>query len=139
MDLTILKRGDLQEAIRSVARAHKLRLIVLYGSFTRGTTSVRSDVDVGVLGENVLSAEAEAAIGEELVHVLDDARIEVRSLNQVSPLFLHSVMNDAVVLFEERSGIAAELKLYAWKLAAETKPLRDARYRKTRNRVLLHV
>lgn len=129
----------MRDACAGIARAHHLLLVVLYGSVARGTETPLSDIDIGILGAAPLSHEDEASIGEELARALGAPKIEVRSLHQVAPLFLQQVMSGGVVLFADTATRAQELGLYAWKMAAETKSLRDARFKKVKERIESYV
>ena len=131
--------AEMKNAIADIARAHRLRLVVLYGSVARDTETAMSDVDIGILGETLLSHEDEARIGEEIARAADMANVEVRSLHRVSPLFLYQVMSEGVVLFADTPSRAQELRLYAWKLSAETKRMRDLRYARVKARIEAYV
>ena len=134
-----LTSAHVKAIFADIAKAHRLRLIVLYGSVARGTETAMSDIDIGVLGHAPLSHEEEAVLTEEVAQKTGLSRIEVRSLHQTSPLFLYQVMNEGVVLFADTKTRAQELRLYAWKIAAETKHLRDERYRKAHKRIEAYV
>lgn len=129
----------MQQVFADIAKAHNLCLIILYGSVARGKETTMSDVDIGVMGTEPLSHEDEAIIAEKIAHATGIAHIEVRRLHQVSPLFLLQVMNEGIVLFADTRTRAQELRLYAWKLSAETKHMRDARFSKTRERIEAYV
>lgn len=131
--------ADAKKIFADIAREHQLRLIVLYGSVARGTETAMSDVDIGVLGRAALSHEEEATIAEKIAHKAGLPRIEVRSLHRTSPLFLYQVMSEGVVLFADSPTRSQELRLYAWKMAAETRHLRDQRYAETKERTLAYV
>lgn len=127
------------DAMKNIAQKHRLLLVVLYGSVARGTETATSDVDIGVLGEEPLTLEDEARISEEFSLALKLPRIEVRGLHRVAPLFLHQVMSDGITLFADTPLRAQELRLYAWKMATETRYLRDRRYARTKARIEAHV
>ena len=123
----------------NIARAHRLCLIILYGSVARGTDTAMSDVDIGVMGHSPLSHEDESVIAEETARALEIPQIEVRSLHRTSPLFLHQVMNDGILLFADTPARPQELRLYAWKIAIETRRLREQRYAGTKERINAYV
>ena len=127
-----------REAIARIARKHGLRLVVLYGSVARGSETAMSDIDIGVLGTTLIPHEGEAVIAEELSKATGMPRIEVKSLHHASPLFLDQVMR-GIVLFADTPTRAQEVALYAWKLAAESQPLRDARFKRVRERAVAYA
>lgn len=126
-------------AAGEIARRHALRLLVLYGSVARGTATRESDIDIAILGRAPLIPEDEAVIAEELALATGESRIEVRSLHRASPLFVETVLREGVVLYEDAPELARFLSLYAWKLSKETAYLREARYRRARERIAAHV
>ena len=128
-----------KDAFADIARAHRLRLIVLYGSVARGAETAMSDIDIGVLGHSPLSHEDEAVIAEEMARVTALPRIEVKSLHRTPPLFLYEVMNEGVVLFADSPTRAQGLRLYAWKMAVETRHMREERYAQTKKRIEAYV
>ena len=127
--------GKHAAAIRRFVQVHGLRLVVLYGSAARGTETSASDIDIAVLGRSPLSHESEAVLAEELARATGMPRIEMKSLHRVSPLFLETVLRDGIVLYESKPGLVRALSLYAWKLSKESAHLREARYRKVRERI----
>lgn len=134
-----LTTEDMRERFAHIAKAHHLRLVILYGSVARGTATAMSDVDIGVLRAYPLSPEDEAFLTEEIARATDIPHIEVRSLHRVSPLFLRQVTHEGIVLFADTPTRARELKLYAWKTAAETKPMRDAKYTRMKERIATYA
>lgn len=128
-----------KETLARVAPKLGLRLVVMYGSVARGKSTAMSDIDIGVLGAYPLSFEDEVTIGEAFAQAARLSKIEVKSLHQVSPLFLHKVMREGVVLYEDVAGRAQALRIYAWKLAVESKPLREASYARTREKIMSRV
>lgn len=130
---------EMRAQFARIAKAHRLRLIILYGSVARGTETAQSDVDIGILGETPLLYEEEALITEEIARITGVPDIEVRSLHRTSPLFLRQVTDEGTVLFADTPTRAQEFGLYAWKLAAETRRLRDARYMRTKERIDAYV
>lgn len=121
-------------AYETLARRYGLRLIMLYGSAARGTDTPASDADIAVLGERPVSEEAAAAIAEDIARLTNVPAVSVHGMHRVSPLFLKSVMR-GIVLWSDDPLLPRKLGLYAWKLAAETKYMRDARYARVRERI----
>ena len=139
MPIDMLTGPKVTAALSRIAKKRDLCLIVLYGSVSRGTETAMSDIDIGVLGSAPLSHEDEAVIGEDIAKASGFSRVEVRSLHRVSPLFLTNVMNEGVVLFEDTPSRAQEVRLYAWKMAAETRHMREAHYKQVQDRIEAHV
>ena len=119
-----------KDRMAEIAGRHDLVLVVLYGSVARGTETSASDIDIAIMGKRVLDFTDEAVIGEEM-HKAIGGDVSVHSLHHISPLFAHLVMQDGVVLFEDEPERAHAYRMYAWKLAAESKYLRDATYEQT--------
>ena len=85
-----------------------VHLAVLFGSRARGTEGPSSDVDLAVearaLDRNALSAELTAKLG---------LTVDVVDLSTVTIPLMDALMNDGIVVFEERRGAGA-----AWRSRA---------------------
>lgn len=125
--------------IERIAREYGLLLVVLYGSVARGTERAMSDIDIGVLGSVPISHEEEAELTEKIARATDLPHVEVRSLHRTSPLFLHQVMQDGIILYADSPTRARALALYAWQLATESAPRRHARYTRSKERIAAYV
>lgn len=109
------------------------RLIVLFGSVAREKNRENSDIDIAVLPARSaqFSFEEEAELANTIAKHTRLSAIDLRTLHGVSPIFLHTVMDHAVPLYEDVPGRAQQYKLYAQKQMMETYHLRNTRWNHT--------
>ena len=88
---------SLEEQLKhTAAPLSSIRLLVLFGSTARGSDTSHSDVDVGVILENVSSrGEVETALGRAA-----DRPIDIVDLNDAPPQLRFEVARDGRVLIE---------------------------------------
>jgi predicted nucleotidyltransferase len=93
------------ERLGAIARRHGgLRLLVLFGSRARGEATVRSDWDLGFLGETSLDRESLLA---DLVVAAGTEAIDLVDLDRAGGLVRFRAARDALVLFEAGDGTFA--------------------------------
>jgi len=104
---------DTKEKIALIAREYGIVLMVLYGSVARGTETAQSDIDIGILGDNPLSHEDSASIGEEIARELQLPAIEAHSLHHAAPLFYLKSCTTVSSSSPTRRLVRQEFSLYA--------------------------
>jgi predicted nucleotidyltransferase len=128
-----------QNALGELANKYELKLLVLFGSQASGRISQESDYDIAYLSEKNLSIEEESQLILDLMPVLqvaDERLINLVSMKTRNPLLLYSITHKGKVLFEREPSIFYSLKLYAWKVFADSKLFRDNCFRIIKERVL---
>jgi len=94
-------------------RAQAVRLLVVFGSWARGTATARSDLDVGVLfGRGEVGLEERAAI---LGALGSPVEVGLAVLDGADPLLLYEVALDAQPVYEDHPGAFEEFRLLAVK------------------------
>ena len=111
-----------ETALAAVARRHGIRLLVQFGSTTRGTTHRQSDVDLGVVLADPDPAPAEyAALLHDLQTLLPDRPVDLVVLNRADPLLLDQVARSCQRLFGSEREFQA-FRLLAWKRFQDYRP-----------------
>lgn len=126
--------------LQPIAAQYRLRLIVLFGSQTRGRAHASSDVDVAVWVEQELSAEERLQLWGSLT-CLFEAEVDLTTLNRAEPLLLHQVASTGQVLYEGKEWAWENFKSYAYRYYWDsTKFFADmARYVSRRAEEMRHV
>jgi predicted nucleotidyltransferase len=114
------------QRIKSVAERHRLRLVVLYGSYAKGTATASSDIDIAVLGESLLSFEEMLSLQNEFSDLFPGREVDVKSLHRAVPFFRYHVMKDGKLLFGDRR-LFTNFKVYAIRAHQENFKLRKLR------------
>lgn len=118
------------EQIKSYFASQKdVVAVYLYGSFAKGITHLRSDIDFGILFDG--KVELYNRLGQiysDLCHLKLPAEPEVRELNLTyPPLFLFNVIQGQL-LFSRNELEKNEFEVAVLKQYYDTQRLRDLRY-----------
>ncbi len=114
------------QGIASVARRNHLRLVVLYGSYAKGTERPQSDIDLAVLASAPLSFETLINLHNEFSDAFPNKEVDVKSLHHAAPFFQYQVMKDGILLYGDRH-LFTRLKVYAIRIQQENFKLRHIR------------
>ena len=97
-----------------IARRHKARLLVQYGSTVGGRTHAGSDVDVAVLFEGEPDYARVGGLLADLEGAFPGRDVDLGLLNHADPLFLKKVLENARLLAGSLRDLAS-LRLYAFR------------------------
>jgi len=93
-----------REQIAEVLRQHPVRLGVLFGSHARGTPTPQSDVDIGIVFVDELTATERLEVQVELVATLTETikqdLIDITDLERVDPGVGRSALQNGVILVD---------------------------------------
>jgi predicted nucleotidyltransferase len=103
-----------QKKIDEVAKAHDLKLMLLFGSHAKGTAKSDSDLDVAVLGNNPIGTDQIIDLNNDLAEVFQVKEIDVKSLHNTNPLFRFQVTKDSKLLYGRRRDYLA-FRAYAFR------------------------
>ncbi|MFZ2975540.1 MAG: nucleotidyltransferase domain-containing protein [Candidatus Moraniibacteriota bacterium] len=103
-----------------IAKKHKLKLVVIFGSFASGKNRKDSDLDMGVIGEKEISFEKQIVLTNELSQIFKKD-IDLSVLNRANPLLLFEASRNAVLVYGENSELA-KFKLYAFRVYNDYAP-----------------
>ncbi len=112
------------EQLKPIAERYGLKLIVLFGSWVRGTTHPESDVDVAVLPTKPLGPEERLQLWGELVQAFQ-AEVDLTSLDHAGPLLLYHVARDGRLLYEGERWAWEKLKSYGYRNYCDSRKLFD--------------
>jgi predicted nucleotidyltransferase len=115
-----------QQLLRQFSQQHGLQLLVLFGSQASGKTHPKSDTDIGFVSTRKKNLLETITLQSNMSRAFAVRDLDLVDLRTVSPLFLKNIADSGVVLYEEHPGLFAELRMYAFKLFVESKPIRAA-------------
>jgi predicted nucleotidyltransferase len=98
----------------AIARRHRARLLVQYGSTVTGRTHAASDVDVAVLFEGEPDYARVGGLLADLEGAFRGRDVDLGLLNHADPLFLKKVLESARLLAGTPRDLAT-LRLYAFR------------------------
>lgn len=76
----------------------EIKIAFLYGSYSTGQETVKSDVDIGIAGEKTLRTDEIMNISLHLSQRINK-EIDITDLNRVSGVILHQILMKGTVLF----------------------------------------
>ncbi len=113
-------------SLRVAAKTHRLDLVILYGSATRGNSiSSDSDIDIAVFRHGGIGSDEYLSIANDIQSVFSGKTIDVKMLHNISPLFRFEVMRSGSLLFGDPT-LFQELYLYSYRDYQESRPLYSA-------------
>jgi predicted nucleotidyltransferase len=91
-----------KQKIKKFGKEFNLKLIVLHGSYAKGTPRKGSDLDIAVLGKKPIEFEDLLKLHGKLADVFGDNQqreLDLKSLHGVDTFFRYQVMKDGVLLY----------------------------------------
>jgi predicted nucleotidyltransferase len=95
---TSLSSGEIRDAVRDAVARHldlESHEIFIFGSEARGTSTRRSDIDVGILGPQPVPLAAIRRIRDELEKILTLRLFDVVDLSSADVSFRQTALRDA--------------------------------------------
>lgn len=96
-----------------IAKKHKIKLVIIFGSFASGKNRKDSDLDLGVLSEKEISFEKQITLINDFSRIFKK-NIDLSILNRANPLLLFEASKNAVLVYGEHSELS-KFKLYAFR------------------------
>jgi predicted nucleotidyltransferase len=107
-----------QKALAQIGRAHRLKFIILHGSYAKGIARREgSDLDIAILGKQKIPFAEVLEIHGQLASIFGDnpeRELDLTTLHGVDPLFRHQVTKGGLLLYGDRSEYQ-EFKAFAYR------------------------
>lgn len=124
--------NDATKGIEEIAKQYGLKLVVLFGSRARGDATQKSDYDIGLYGNRVLTEEEMVALQNEFSSLLKTDAIDLVDIKRASPLLKVKVFEAFEVLYEDDPFLKHQLSLSAEAELEECKDLYEMRAERLR-------
>lgn len=118
-----MTQDEIRDKLTPLYSRPDLVLVILFGSTATGATHRQSDVDIAILGSNVLDI---VEMTNAVMRLLSDNRADVVDLRRTSPLLAMEVARHGRVLYERRLGDYAAFYSLAYRRYVDTAKLRRA-------------
>ncbi|MEK7166997.1 MAG: nucleotidyltransferase domain-containing protein [Patescibacteria group bacterium] len=105
----------LQKSIQKIGDKYNLKLILIHGSYAKNKQRIGSDLDIAILGKQSIDWKIFNNIFNDLENIFgnkEERELDLKTLENVDPLFLYQVMKDSILLYGS-SFDYWELKTYA--------------------------
>jgi len=112
--------------IKDIANKHRLRLLIVFGSYGTKRYTKDSDIDLGYLSEAPLQPEEEINLLRDLIFYFKKDRIDLVNLDKANPLLLYEAASQGRILYGSEEDFL-RFKIKAFARYAETKFLREKR------------
>ncbi len=122
--------------IRDIAIDQHLDLVMLFGSYAKGRAVKESDIDIGVLKKTGLSHDDEINLNHQFSELFKSNNVNVSIISSNNPLLMYNILAFGKILYQKEDDLAYRLKLYAWKLLAESKSFRDHSFSLVRQKII---
>jgi predicted nucleotidyltransferase len=121
--------------IKDLAEKYHLSLVVLFGSQAKGRAIKESDIDIGVFRKSGLTLDEQAVLNKEFSELFKNNNIDIKIISPNNPLLMYNILKHGKILYEKERGLADRLRLYSWKLAAESKTFRDRSFSSLKHKI----
>lgn len=112
----------IKKEIASIAKKHKIKLVMAFGSAVSGNLHERSDIDIAVLSEKSdVSFNEFADISYDLQGLFENYEVDLVILNHADPLLMKKIIENAKLLYGDAKDYS-EFKIYAYKRYIDFKP-----------------
>ena len=104
-----------KQSIEEMAKTHRLKMVLIFGSAATGKSHPQSDIDIAVkLSEASINFTDFADLQYDMQKIFPSGEVDLAIINYADPLFLKKIMETAILLYGNKKDLA-ELKIYAYK------------------------
>lgn len=112
-----------QERFKVTCERYNLSLVILHGSYAKGTVVPKSDIDIGFLGEADIIKEKYLDILRDFSNFFGD-KFDPVILNGAEPMITYHVALNGIPLYEKTKGLFNCFKVGALARYLDTKKFR---------------
>ncbi len=122
--------------IKEIAICQDLDLVVLFGSYAKGRAMEESDIDIGIFRKTGgLTLNDQIILSGEFTELFRSNNVDVSIISPNNPVLMYDILKYGKILYTTENKLADILRLYAWKLLAESKSFRDHSFSILKNRI----
>ncbi|OGC22045.1 hypothetical protein A2310_07090 [candidate division WOR-1 bacterium RIFOXYB2_FULL_37_13] len=112
-----------KEKIEKLCKKHNVKLLILHGSYAKGTATGKSDIDVGILFKDAPKVGYFKIIGD--FGELFGDNFDPAFLNGTEPMINYQVALNGKVLYEDQKGDFNNYKIGSIAKYMDTKKFRE--------------
>lgn len=113
-----------RQKLNEFCKKHNLKLLILHGSYAKGTATSKSDIDVGILSQEKIDSDKYFEILKDFGEIFGD-KFDPVFLNGAEPLISYQVALAGKPLFEKIKGSFADFRVQSMGRYLDTKKFRE--------------
>ena len=113
-----------KNALEKLCEKHKLKLLILHGSYAKGQATGDSDIDVGILTKKKADMNAYSAILRDFSGIFGD-KFDPAFLNNAEPMICYHAALTGKPLYENLKGAFADFRIQSVARYMDTKKFRE--------------
>lgn len=132
MKTKIYMNVDLKKILKQIAIEFKLDLLIVFGSYAKGTQNKNSDLDIAYISSKKID---EVELNWQIIQKINIEEIDINEIrNNNSFVFNEQIFRHGKLIFEKKEGIFYKLLNRSYLNYQDSKFLRE-----TKNRVLTKI
>lgn len=112
-----------KDGLKRLCQKYNLSLVILHGSYVKGITTSKSDIDIGILGEPGLINEKYFDILKDFSSIFGD-KFDPVFINGAEAMITYHVALNGIPLYEKTKGLFNSFKVGAIARYLDTKKFR---------------
>jgi len=113
-----------REKIKKLCQKHKIKLLILHGSYATETATSQSDMDIGILSHEKVDADKYMDILKDFGGIFGD-KFDPVFLNGAEPMISYRVALLGKPLYEEKKGLFASFRIQSIARYMDSKKFRN--------------
>ena len=112
--------------IKDISEKYHMDLVVLFGSYSKGRATKESDIDIGIFRKGgLISSEDQISLSGDLSILFKNNNIDISVISSNNPVLMFNILKNCKTLYTTDVKLLDTLRLYAWKLLAESQSFRN--------------
>src|SRR3989338_5195182 len=99
-----------EDGLRNICERYSLSLVILHGSFAKGTSTPKSDIDIGLLGDSRAINKNYFDILKDLAPIFGD-KFDPVFINGAEAMITRNVALNGIPLYERSKGLFNSFKV----------------------------
>jgi len=112
-----------EDDLKNICEKYSLSLVILHGSFAKGTSTPKSDIDVGLLGDRLVINKNYFDILKDFASIFGD-KLDPVFINGAEAMITRNVALNGIPLYERAKGLFNSFKVTALARYMDTKKFR---------------
>jgi len=126
------------ENLKTLSQRYNLKLLVLFGSRSKGTFKQKSDWDFAFLASKTNIDETK--LHEDLMSLLKNEKIDLINIQKPKNFIIaKNIFLTGIPIYEKRKGIYTQLKWGAWIEAQDFKRYYDRKFEITKKKLRICI